>query len=238
MLVIPAVDIKDGLVVRLLKGDISKSTVYSDDPVSVASMYQAQGAKRLHVVDLDAAFTGELKNFGNVQRIAESLKIPIELGGGIRTKEAALKVLSSRIQYAILGTAVVKDEAFFAELLKKYGDRIIVSVDAKGGFVATRGWVETEKIDAFDFIRKLDEAGVKEIIYTDVEKDGTLQGPNLEHIRKILGFVKNISLIASGGVSSLADLRNLKETGAYGAIVGRALYEKKFTLYEAINNAG
>lgn len=238
MLVIPAIDIKGGVVVRLLRGDPAKATVYSDDPLSVAKMYQAQGAKRIHVVDLDGAFTGEFKNFDAVKNIAESLDIPIELGGGIRTKESALKALSSRIRYVILGTAVARDETFLADLLRKYEDRIIVSVDAKGGLVATRGWVETEGIDAFGFIKKLDETGVKQIIYTDVEKDGTLQGPSLDNIKKILGFVKGVSLIASGGVSSLADIRNLKDSGAFGVIIGRALYEKKFTLQEAISNAG
>lgn len=235
MLVIPAVDIRNGKVVRLFRGDFSKETVYSDNPVKIAIKWQSEGARRLHVVDLDGALEGQLKNLVWIRKITASLDIPIEVGGGIRTESDLETIINAGASYAILGTKACEDEDFLKRAVERYGERIIVSLDVKDGLLQTKGWVNPTEIKAIDFAQRIKMLGVKAVIYTDISRDGTLQGPGFENILKFLGNVK-IDMIVSGGISSLADLKilgdyNKKEI--IGVIVGRALYDNKILLKEA-----
>jgi len=237
MLVIPAIDIKDGNVVRLERGDFTKVKIYSNDPVSVAKEFQAQGAKLLHVVDLDGAFSGELKNLALVRKISKAVSIPIQLGGGIRTQEAIDSVLSLGINRVILGTRACEDEAFIQSVITGLGEKIVVSIDAKDGMVATDGWKNVSKVKATDLVKKLELFGLKILIYTDIARDGMLGGPNIESLKEILNARDKAVIISSGGISSFEDLLKLKmfeSQGLLGAIVGKAVYEKKFNLKEAI----
>lgn len=235
MLVIPAVDIRNGKVVRLFRGDFSKETVYSNDPVKMAIKWQSEGAKRLHVVDLDGALEGKLKNLDWIRRITASLDIPIEVGGGIRAESDLETIINAGASYAILGTKACEDEDFLKRAVERYGDRIIVSLDVRDGLLQTKGWVNTTEIKAIDFAQRIKMLGIKAVIYTDISRDGTLQGPGFENILKFLGDVK-IDMIVSGGISSLADLKILRDYNKkeiIGVIVGRALYDNKILLKEA-----
>lgn len=234
MLIIPAVDIRGGKVVRLFRGDFSKETVYSDDPVKTAIKWQSEGARRLHVVDLDGALEGNLKNLNWIRRITASLDIPIEVGGGIRTEADLETIINAGASYAILGTKACEDETFLKKALEGYGNRIIVSLDVKDGLLQTKGWVNPTEIKAIDFAQRIKMLGVQTVEYTDISRDGTLQGPGIENVRKFLGEVA-IDTIVSGGISSLEDLRNLKalqKENIVGAIIGRALYDGKIILRE------
>lgn len=237
MLIIPAIDLRRGKCVRLLQGRADAETVYSDDPVAMALKWQSKGAQFLHVVDLDGAFTGVQENLDIVKNIADALSIPIELGGGIRDKKAIERVLQSGVQRAILGTSALKDPAFAKDMCKEYGDRIAVGIDARDGMVATHGWTEVGEKPAVDFAIEMEAAGVKTIIYTDIKRDGMLKGPNIEATKKIAQAVQSVEIIASGGVSSLDDIKNLKTLeplGVTGAIVGKALYTGDLQLEDAI----
>lgn len=235
MIVIPAVDIRDGKVVRLLRGDFSKEIVYSNDPVKTAIRWQSEGAKRIHVVDLDGAFEGKLKNLNWIRKITAALDIPIEVGGGIRTEAELKTILSSGATYAILGTRACEDENFLKKAVDEYGERIMVSLDVRDGYLHTKGWVHPTEIKAIDFAQKIKMLGIKTIEYTDISRDGTLQGPAIENILKLLGEV-TIDVIVSGGISSLKDLKDiiaLKKKTIAGVIIGRALYDGKILLKEA-----
>lgn len=235
MLIIPAVDIRGGKVVRLFRGDFSKETVYSDNPVKTAIKWQSEGARRLHVVDLDGALEGTLKNIDWIRRITASLDIPIEVGGGIRSESDLETIINAGASYAILGTKACEDEAFLKKALERYGDRIIVSLDVKEGFLQTKGWVRPTEIKAIDFAQRIKMLGVGTVEYTDISRDGTLRGPGIENIRKFLGEVA-IDTIVSGGISSLEDLKNLKalqKKTIIGVIIGRALYDGKIILSQA-----
>ncbi|MFH1778613.1 MAG: 1-(5-phosphoribosyl)-5-[(5-phosphoribosylamino)methylideneamino]imidazole-4-carboxamide isomerase [Candidatus Omnitrophota bacterium] len=235
MLVIPAVDIRNGKVVRLFRGDFSKETVYSDNPVKTAIKWQSEGARRLHVVDLDGALEGQLKNLVWIRKITASLDIPIEVGGGIRTESDLETIINAGASYAILGTKACEDEDFLKRAVERYGDKIIVSLDVKDGLLQTKGWVNPTEIKAIDFAQRIKMLGVKTVEYTDISRDGTLQGPGFENILKFLGNVK-IDMIVSGGISSLADLKILRDYNKkeiIGVIVGRALYDNKILLKEA-----
>lgn len=237
MLIIPAIDLRRGKCVRLLQGRADAETVYSDDPVAMALKWQSKGAQFLHVVDLDGAFTGVQENLDIVKNIADALSIPIELGGGIRDKKAIERVLQSGVQRAILGTSALKDPAFAKDMCKEYGNRIAVGIDARDGMVATHGWTEVGEKPAVDFAIEMEAAGVKTIIYTDIKRDGMLKGPNIEATKKIAQAVQSVEIIASGGVSSLDDIKNLKTLeplGVTGAIVGKALYTGDLQLEDAI----
>lgn len=237
MIVIPAIDIKDGKVVRLLRGDFSIKTVYSQDPVGTAVNWQRAGAKYIHVVDLDGALEGNPKNFDIVRQIAQVVRVPIQLGGGVRLKEDVDMVLSGGVSRVIVSTRVIYDEKFLQDIIKDYADKIAISIDSKGGFVSAEGWKTTASIKILDFAKRLEKLGAKLIICTDVERDGTLQGPNIELIKEILQATTTINIISSGGISSIDDLIALKNIDAkriYGAIVGKALYEGKFRLEDAI----
>ncbi|MFA5093718.1 MAG: 1-(5-phosphoribosyl)-5-[(5-phosphoribosylamino)methylideneamino]imidazole-4-carboxamide isomerase [Candidatus Omnitrophota bacterium] len=235
MIVIPAVDIRGGNVVRLFRGDFSRETVYSDNPVKMALWWQSEGAKRLHVVDLDGALEGKLKNLNWIRKITASLDIPIEVGGGIRTESDLQTVIKAGASYAILGTKACEDEEFLRKAVDKYKDKIIVSLDVRDGFLQTKGWVNPTEIKAIDFAQRIKTLGVQTVEYTDISRDGTLQGPGFGNILKFLGDVK-IDMIVSGGISTLADLRILRDYNRKeitGVIVGRALYDKKILIKDA-----
>jgi len=237
MLIIPAIDLRGGKCVRLLQGRADAETIFSDDPVTMALKWQSKGAQFLHVVDLDGAFTGVQENLDIVKNIAGALSIPMELGGGIRDQKAIERILQSGVRRAILGTSALKDPAFAENMCKEYGHRIAVGIDAKDGMVATHGWTEVGKKPAVDFAVEMEAAGVKTIIYTDIKRDGMLKGPNIEATKKIAQAVQSVEIIASGGVSSLDDIKNLKtleQLGVTGAIVGKALYTGDLQLEDAI----
>ena len=236
MQLIPAIDLRGGKCVRLFKGEREKETVYSTNPVEVALKWQSEGAARLHLVDLDGAFEGRPVNTSVISAITSSLNIPLKLGGGMRDAENVRRALELGVSKVILGTAAVEKPEMVKELVDRYQDRIIVGIDARDGIVAVKGWVEGSEKRAVDFALEMQDLGVREIIYTDISRDGTLEGPNysaMEEMAKAL----DIPLIASGGVSSLEDLRllrRLEHLGITGVIVGQALYSGKFTLKEAL----
>ena len=230
MLVIPAIDIKDGKTVRLKQGNFSEKTVYPETPVTSALYFQSVGAKRLHLVDLDGAESGEAPNKIIVEKILGSLKIPIQLGGGIRSLEAIERWLDLGIQSVIIGTIAVENPEIVKVALQKFGaERIIVSVDALDGLVATEGWQKQSKIKATDFALNYKRAGLERILYTDIGRDGMLTGPNLGSI-KDMAVQTNLKIIASGGVSckdDIEDLEHLERFGVDSVVVGRAFYERR-----------
>ncbi|MBI4981921.1 MAG: 1-(5-phosphoribosyl)-5-[(5-phosphoribosylamino)methylideneamino]imidazole-4-carboxamide isomerase [Candidatus Omnitrophica bacterium] len=236
MLIIPAIDLKDGCVVRYVQGRTDKK-VYSKDPLKTAKHWARQGAEFLHIVDLDGAFSGVPKNIHLVKEIAKSINIPVEFGGGVRDMETITSLLDADVKRVILGTKVVEDKIFLENVLKKFKDRIIIGVDAKENKVMIKGWKDASNAeDLTAFANLLKEKGCNEIIYTDTLKDGTLTGPNIKGIKSLLKET-GIKIIASGGISCLEDLRKLKlleKQGVTGVIVGKALYEGKFTLAEAL----
>lgn len=236
MLIIPAIDLQDGCVVRFVQGKSNKK-VYSRDPLKVAKHWVKQGAKFLHIVDLDGAFTGIPKNLAVVKEIAKQLKVPVEFGGGLRKIETIAEVLNAGVSRVVLGTKAVEDKEFLKKAIGKFKNKIIVGVDAKNGEVMVRGWKSGHKnTDAVEFSLNLKKLGFTELIYTDTLKDGTMTGPNIKEIKKLLKMT-GLKIIASGGISGLEDLHKLKglqKDGVSGVIVGKALYEGKFTLPQAL----
>ncbi len=236
MIIFPAIDMRQGKCVRLLQGEASRETVYFPDPVEVAQRWEASGASWLHLVDLDGAMDEAGQNRTLAKTIFQKLKIPVQLGGGLRKMEDLDDIFDAGAARAILGTAAVEDEPFLRAALKRYPDRIAVGIDARQGQVATKGWKKTESLQALDFARKLAGLGVPRIIYTDISRDGMLTGPNFESTAQLASQC-GLKVIASGGVGSLADLRELKKIesrGIEGVIIGKALYEGRFTLAEAL----
>ncbi len=236
MLIIPAIDIKDGCVVRFVQGRLDKK-VYSRDPVKTAKHWVKQGAKLIHVVDLDGAFTGTPKNLDMVKQIAKGVDVPVQFGGGVRSAGMIGKLLGFGIQRVILGTMAAQDKAFLKKVFKKFKDKVIVSIDTKADRVLTKGWQSSYgNTDILKFAHSLKSIGFKQVIYTDVLKDGTLKGPNIKGIKSLLKET-GLNVIASGGISSLSDIRKLKlleKKGLVGVIIGKALYEGRFTLTEAL----
>jgi phosphoribosylformimino-5-aminoimidazole carboxamide ribotide isomerase len=232
MLILPAIDLMDGQVVRLEQGRAERKTIYHDDPVAVARQWQDQGGQFLHLVDLDGAFHGELKNLGVVRAITEALEVPCELGGGLRSLKALEEVFAAGVARAIIGSKACESLDFIREAVKEFGGhRLAVGIDAKDGKVAIRGWVEVSTWDALDLARAVVDLGVGTVIYTDISTDGMLAGPNLAAQRAMRVAVPGAQLIASGGVSSLADIEALCAIdGLYGVIVGKALYDGKIDL--------
>ncbi len=235
-LVIPAVDIRGGRCVRLWRGLAERQTVFDEDPVGAALRWQEEGARYLHVVDLDGAFEGSPVNAGTVKEIARALDIPVEVGGGIRTRKTALDYVEAGLARVVVGTAAFDDPAWLREATEALGDRLVAGIDVKEGMVAVRGWmgVSREKPDVA--ARRLVEAGVRRIIYTDTLKDGTLEGPNFEGIAAI-AEASRVPVIAAGGVSSVEDvsrIAGMSELGVEGVITGMALYRGRFTLPEAL----
>jgi phosphoribosylformimino-5-aminoimidazole carboxamide ribotide isomerase len=233
MEVIPAVDIKGGKCVRLYQGDYGRETVFSEDPVAVALNWQAQGAGRLHVVDLDGAAGGEPRNIAVVEAMVEQVGLPVQLGGGIRDEATVAKLLAIGINRVILGTAAVENSELVERLCRRYGEAIVVGIDARDGYVATRGWMKGTEIKALEFGLQMVALGARRIIYTDIKRDGTLTEPEFEEIDEMVKGV-NLPLIAAGGISSLGHLKKLKELGVEGAIVGKALYTGDIDLKEAL----
>ena len=236
MIIFPAIDIVAGKAVRLFKGDYNQMTVYSDNPASVALDFEKNGAGYIHVVDLEGAKNGDTPNFETVLDIKNQSGLFCEIGGGIRSIETVAKYLDAGIDRVILGTAAVSDEAFLDEAAFEYGDRIAVGVDIKDGFVAVKGWLENSGIEAFDFCEKMCKKGIGTIICTDISKDGAMQGTNLG-LYKELSKRFNINITASGGVSSLDDIKKLAGMNLYGAIIGKAYYTGAINLAEAIEVA-
>ncbi len=229
----PAIDLKDGECVRLYKGDYDKKTVYSTDAVATALTWQQSGADFLHVVDLDGARTGNSKNRETIKKICEAVSMKVQTGGGIRSMEDIDELLTMGVERVILGTAAVKNFALVEEAVKKYGNRIAVGVDAKNGFVATDGWEKVSELSAVDFAKKVEAAGVRTIIYTDIATDGAMCGPNTEAMCEMVKET-GLDVIASGGVSCIEDVAALLKTGVEGAITGRAIYDGKLNLTEAV----
>jgi phosphoribosylformimino-5-aminoimidazole carboxamide ribotide isomerase len=240
MEVIPAIDLLSGKCVRLYQGDYDRSQVFDDRPELVAQRWAQVGATRLHVVDLDGAKAGEPINLDAIAAIIAAVKVPIQVGGGLRSSASVATLLNMGVSKAILGTVAVENPDLVRELTAQFPDRILVGIDARNGQVATRGWLETSTVAATDLGERMADLGVAGIIYTDIQRDGTLAGPNLEALREMASRV-NIPIIASGGVSSLTDLLNLlglASLGVEGAIVGRALYTGDVILEEALLAVG
>ena len=236
MILYPAIDLVGGKAVRLFKGDYAQMTVYSDDPVSVARDFQRAGAKRMHLVDLEAAKSGIPANAATIRAIAEQTDLFLEVGGGIRNMEILETYLSLGVDRAILGTAAVTDPQFLKAAVEKYGDKGAVGVDLKDGFVAIKGWTETSTLTADAFFARMEQLGVKTVICTDISRDGAMKGTNRE-LYKTLSEKFSIDPIASGGVSSIEDIAALKEMGLHGAIIGKAYYTGAIDLREALEVA-
>ena len=236
MIVFPAIDLYDGKAVRLFKGDYAQMTVYSHNPIEIAQDFEAQGAKFVHLVDLEGAKDGTTPNLGIVKQIAKDTSLFTEIGGGIRSMETVRAYLENGVDRVILGTAAVTDEAFLKEAIAAYGDRIAVGVDIKDGLVAIKGWTENSQYDCFDFCRKMVDLGVKYLICTDISKDGAMQGTNRGLYRE-LSEKFNVNITASGGVSTLEDVRALRQMDLYGAIIGKAYYNGAIKLSEALEAA-
>ncbi len=231
MKIFPAIDLSGQKVVRLVRGDYDRMTVYGGNPVKTALEFETAGANYLHVVDLDGAKSGSRENFTVIQQILKNTKLSVEIGGGIRDMESVRAYLDAGAMRVILGTAAVRNPAFLEAALSQYGNKIAVGVDFKNGQTATDGWTKADG-DAFDFCRKLADMGVGALICTDIAKDGMLEGPNQEMYRQLVQLKTEI--IASGGVSGLEDLKILKQTGVGGAIVGKALYTGAVDLKDAL----
>ena len=236
MLIIPAIDIRGGKCVRLFQGDYNQETVYSDFPADQAKKFQEDGASLIHLVDLDGAKAGKPVNLEVVRSICSAVTIPCELGGGIRTVEDAKAAFDAGIHRVILGTTACENPHLVKEFISTFGaDRVVMGIDAKGGRVAVKGWLETSSVDVFELIAKLEEMGVTRFIYTDISTDGALSGPNLDSVAAVCSRVPRCGVIASGGISSAKDVKNLRELGKdnlEGVIVGKALYAGKTTFRE------
>jgi phosphoribosylformimino-5-aminoimidazole carboxamide ribotide isomerase len=239
MEVIPAIDIRKGRCVRLVQGDLRDETVYSKEPVSVAKLWKLKGARRLHVIDLDGAFTGKLTSLSFVKDIIKATDLSVQLGGGIRELKTIEKVLSVGVVRVILGTSVVLNKDFVREAVKEYGKAIVAGIDAKKGLVAIKGWKTVTKVQAVDLAREMADLGVAALIFTDIQRDGMLEGPNFGSTKDIARAVK-IPVIASGGVSRYKDLDHMKRLERYGVssvIIGKALYSGAMDLKQAIRIA-
>lgn len=233
MLIYPAIDIKDKSCVRLVQGSFDNITLYEKDPVKVALKWESMGAKILHLVDLDGARAGIRINESVVKDIVKSVKIPVQIGGGIRDTKAVETYLSAGVAQVIIGTAAIKNPIWLKEMIERYDDKIIVSIDARNGFIATDGWEDLSKKKALDYIKELKSFGLKRIVYTDIDKDGMLSGPNFK-IYEDLKNTLDIEIIASGGVTTMKDIEILRNMRLYGAIVGKALYDGKLNLEEVL----
>ena len=236
MILFPAIDIKDGKVVRLIQGKFDEVTEYSHDPVSMAKQWQQLGAEWLHIVDLDGAKTGQIQNLDVIRDVAKSVDIPIQMGGGIRTKEDIANLIEGGVSRVILGTKVLDDSTFLLDVLSSWNEKIAVSLDCSDGMVARHGWQSTSDVKATDFAKELELLGLKCLIYTDIARDGMLTGPNYEGLKELLDVV-DIPVIASGGIASIDDIKRLKSLesrGVMGAITGKAIYEGKLDLKEAL----
>ncbi|GAB3368974.1 1-(5-phosphoribosyl)-5-[(5-phosphoribosylamino)methylideneamino]imidazole-4-carboxamide isomerase [Spongiibacter taiwanensis] len=236
MLIIPAIDLKDGACVRLRQGEMDDATVYGSDPVEMAARWVAQGARRLHLVDLNGAFDGKPVNGEAVMAIAKAYpELPIQIGGGIRSLKTIEQYLEAGVNYVIIGTKAVKEPEFVTEACREFPGAVIVGLDAKNGLVATDGWAEVSSIQATELAKRFEQDGVSSIVYTDISRDGMMQGVNIE-ATVAMAQASGLKVIASGGVTNMDDIRGLKavaEAGILGAITGRAIYEGELDLQEA-----
>ena len=237
MKIFPAVDIRGGQAVRLLRGNYDDMTVYASDPVSVAVSFRQAGAACMHVVDLDGAKDGTLANFDLIGRMIAASGLFVEVGGGIRDEDRIARYLDAGAGRVILGTAALEDPDFAERAARRFGDAVAVGVDAKDGRVATHGWLSVSEVDSFEFCREMHGRGISTIIYTDIACDGAMQGTNLPAYRR-LGEIKGLNVIASGGISSLGEIKALSEMGVYGAILGKSIYTGAIRLEDALREAG
>lgn len=233
MILYPAIDMLDGQAVRLRQGKRDDVTVYGD-PVAIARQWRAQGARWLHLVDLSAAFAGQTRNLPLIRAVVEAFGGPVELGGGLRTMEDIDRRIALGVSRVIIGTAAAENPELVAEACRQYPGQVAVGIDAKNGMVATRGWVEATNLTAAELALRMRDVGVKTMIYTDVSRDGMMQGPNVEATRSLIKAT-GMEIIGSGGVSTIEDLLHFKEAGCAGAILGKAIYEKAFTLADALS---
>ena len=233
MYILPAIDLRNGKCVRLIQGDYDRQIDYNDSPVSQAKLFEEQGAKWLHVVDLDGALHGDQYNFDVLSEIRANTSLNIEVGGGIRNEDAISKLLDTGINRVIIGTKAFEEQEWFHSVVNKYPGKIVLGMDAKDGFIATHGWTQTGKMTVLEMAKEVNSLPLAAIVYTDIAKDGMLTGPNIESTNDLATNCK-IPVIASGGVGSLDDIRNLRDLPIEGIITGRALYENKFTVSEAI----
>lgn len=236
MILFPAIDILDGKAVRLFKGDYNQVTVYSERPWEFAQDFVSKGCSAIHIVDLDGAKTGDTVNIKTVEKIAQTKGLYSEIGGGIRSMETVERYLEAGISRVILGTAALKDPAFLKEAIRKYDDRIAVGVDLKDGYVSVKGWIETSDKEGFEFMKELEDIGVSAVIVTDISRDGAMKGTNLELYRRI-STETGMKVTASGGISTLDDLKALRAMDIYGAIIGKAYYTGAIRLEDALEVA-
>lgn len=237
MIIFPAIDLKSGQCVRLFKGEMAKATIFNDNPAAQALEFENAGFKFLHIVDLDGAIKGASANESSVREILKTVKIPTQLGGGIRSIAAIEQWLNLGVNRVILGTIAAKNPELVREACKKFPGKIVVGIDAKNGLVATEGWVETSEITTLELAKKFEDCGVSAIIYTDISRDGTLTGADLSGTKNLAQNLK-IPVIASGGIGNLDDVlkvKDLEQFGVIGAIVGRALYDKKINALDLVN---
>jgi phosphoribosylformimino-5-aminoimidazole carboxamide ribotide isomerase len=235
MQVIPAIDLRGGRCVRLRQGDFDQETVFGDDPAAMALRWQSEGAKRIHLVDLDGAKTGRPVNVDAVKQIVDRVNVPCQLGGGLRDQETIELWLAARLDRVVVGTQALRDPDWFARMAERFPGRLLLGLDARDGKVATQGWIDVSSIQALAFARQFQSLPLAGIIYTDIERDGMLGGPNVESISALARSVKT-PIIASGGIGELLDLEKIAALGIAGCIVGRALYEGRFSLSEAIRH--
>ncbi len=236
MEIIPAIDLRNGNCVRLYQGDYGIETIFSDDPVEMAMEWQSLGALRLHIVDLDGAATGKLQNLNIINEIANAVLIPVQVGGGIRQMETIEELLKVGVDRVILGTTAVEDAELVKDACRRFGQSIIISLDARDGYLATHGWLKETELKTVEFVRSVLELGVRRFIYTDISRDGTLTEPNFSAIFEVVDATR-FPVVASGGISSLTHLKVLKQLGVDGAIVGKALYTKQINLRQALDVA-
>lgn len=234
MIILPAIDIIDGKPVRLYQGDYSRKEIVADDIFKTAKSFEDAGAEYIHLVDLDGAKEGSNKNHELVIKLAKTLDIPVELGGGIRSFETISYLIDNGVSRIILGTVAIEDEELLKKAVGTYKEKIAVGIDCKDGKLCGRGWLEKSDLDYVDFAKKMEKIGIKNIIVTDISKDGTLMGPNVDMLKKLKESV-NINITASGGISNIEDIKELKKIDLYGAITGKAIYAKTLSLKEAIN---
>lgn len=233
MILFPAIDIVGGKAVRLFKGDYDQMTVYSENPAGIALDFKACGATHIHIVDLEGARDGGTPNIDTILEIKKQSGLFCEVGGGIRSMEVVDRYLTAGIDRVIIGTAAIQDESFLKEAIKKYGDKIAVGADIREGFIAVKGWIERSQVTADEFFEKMQNLGVKTIICTDINRDGAMAGTNL-HLYRAMSRRYNVEITASGGVSSMADIKALKDMDMYGAIIGKAYYIGAIDLKEAV----
>jgi len=233
--IIPAVDLRNGKCVRLYQGDYAQETVFSDDPAAMARRWQSEGAKRLHLVDLDGAAEGEPRNLDAIENILAAVEVPVQVGGGIRSLETIVQLLDLGVSRAILGTAAIEDPLLVEKACRQFGGQIIVGIDARDGMVATRGWLQQSSVMAGELANRMVGLGARRFIYTDISRDGTLTGPNFEAIAGLLSQV-GVPVIAAGGISSIEHLTRLAGLGVEGAIVGRAIYTGDLDFKEAVRS--